>query len=107
MNILITGAYGFLGRYVAKEFKKQGNYVSGIGHGKWDVEEYAKWGLDVWYETTITLEALLNINEKFDMIVHCGGSGSVGFSGRQNSRPVVPSSVYCRRRLSSSPLAGT
>jgi len=80
MNILITGAYGFLGRYVAKEFKKQGNDVSGIGHGKWDLEEYTKWGLDIWYESTITLEALLSINKKFDVIVHCGGSGSVGFS---------------------------
>ena len=80
MNILITGAYGFLGRYVAKEFKKQGNDVSGIGHGKWDVEEYTKWGLDIWYESTITLEILLSINKKFDVIVHCGGSGSVGFS---------------------------
>lgn len=80
MNILITGAYGFLGRYVAKEFKKHGNHVSGIGHGKWDVGDYTKWGLDSWYETTITLEALLTINKKFDVIVHCGGSGSVGFS---------------------------
>lgn len=80
MNILITGAYGFLGRNVAKEFKKQGNYVAGIGHGKWDSEEYSKWGINDWYETTITFEALLNINKKFDIIVHCGGSGSVGFS---------------------------
>lgn len=80
MNILITGAYGFLGRNVAKEFKKEGNHVAGIGHGKWDIEEYSKWGIDDWYETTITFEALLNINKNFDIIVHCGGSGSVGFS---------------------------
>jgi UDP-glucose 4-epimerase len=80
MNILISGAYGFLGRNVAKEFKKNGDYVAGIGHGKWDKEEYSKWGIDDWYETTITFEALLNINKKFDIIVHCGGSGSVGFS---------------------------
>lgn len=81
MNILITGAYGFLGRNVSKEFKKNAdNYVAGIGHGKWDNEEYSKWGLDDWHETTITFEALLNINKKFDIIVHCGGSGSVGFS---------------------------
>ena len=79
-KILVTGAYGFLGRNVAKEFKKSGNYVAGIGHGKWDKDEYSKWGLDDWYETTITFEALLNINQKFDVIVHCGGSGSVGFS---------------------------
>lgn len=81
MNILITGAYGFLGRNVAQEFKKNAdNYVAGIGHGKWDNEEYSKWGLDDWHETTITFEALLNINKKFDIIIHCGGSGSVGFS---------------------------
>lgn len=79
-HILVTGAYGFLGRNIAKEFKKAGNYVAGIGHGKWDKDEYSKWGLDDWYETTITFEALLNINQKFDIIVHCGGSGSVGFS---------------------------
>jgi UDP-glucose 4-epimerase len=80
MNVLITGAYGFLGRNVAKKFKEQGDHVAGIGHGKWDREEYSNWGIDDWYETTITFEALLNINKKFDIIVHCGGSGSVGFS---------------------------
>lgn len=80
MNILITGTYGFLGRNLAKEFKKYGYLVFGIGHGKWEKEEYSKWGIDYWFETTITFESLLNINEKFEIIVHCGGSGSVGFS---------------------------
>ncbi|MFN0290510.1 NAD-dependent epimerase/dehydratase family protein [Pedobacter helvus] len=79
-KVLVTGAYGFLGRNVAKEFKTAGSYVVGIGHGKWYKDEYAKWGIDEWNETTITFEALLNINKKFDVIVHCGGSGSVGFS---------------------------
>lgn len=79
-NILITGAYGFLGRNVAKEFSRFGHHVVGIGHGKWYSDEYSKYGIDEWYETTITFEALLNINKKFDIIVHCGGSGSVGFS---------------------------
>jgi UDP-glucose 4-epimerase len=80
MNILITGAYGFLGRYIAKAYKVKGAYIVGIGHGKWEVEEYAKWGIDIWYNTTVTFESLMNINKKFDLIVHCGGSGSVGFS---------------------------
>lgn len=79
-NVLITGTYGFLGRNVAKEFKSAGYHVVGIGHGKWYEDEYSKWGINEWYETTITFEALLNINKKFDLIVHCGGSGSVGFS---------------------------
>jgi len=79
-RVLITGAYGFLGRYTAKKFKSENWHVSGIGHGKWHESEYSKWGLDRWYETTITFEALINLNQKFDLIVHCGGSGSVGFS---------------------------
>ncbi|MSQ79642.1 MAG: SDR family oxidoreductase [Flavobacteriaceae bacterium] len=80
MNILITGAYGFLGRNTAKKFKNVGHVVVGMGHGKWDKDEYSQWGLDDWYETTITFEALLSLNKTFDLIVHCGGSGSVGFS---------------------------
>jgi len=80
MNVLVTGAYGFLGRNVAKHFKQQGSHVTGIGHGKWYPDEYNSWGIDDWYETTITFEALLNINKKFDYIIHCGGSGAVSFS---------------------------
>jgi UDP-glucose 4-epimerase len=80
MNILVTGAYGFLGRHVAKIFKENGHHVIGLGHGKWHQEEYVKWGIDDWFESTITFEALMTINIKFEVIVHCGGSGSVSFS---------------------------
>jgi len=79
-KVLITGAYGFLGRNTAKAFKDSGYHVSGIGHGKWHKYEYNKWGIDDWFESTITFEALMNINQAFDVIVHCGGSGSVAFS---------------------------
>ena len=79
-QVLITGAYGFLGRNTAKAFKKAGYFVSGMGHGKWHEYEYKEWGIDKWYETTITFEALFNVDERFDVIVHCGGSGSVAFS---------------------------
>ncbi|RZK40530.1 MAG: NAD(P)-dependent oxidoreductase [Pedobacter sp.] len=79
-KVLITGAYGFLGRHTAKKFKELNFHVTGIGHGKWYPEQYEKWGLDKWLESTITFEALMNIKEKFDVIIHCGGSGSVAFS---------------------------
>ncbi|MEQ7800902.1 SDR family oxidoreductase [Pedobacter sp. ASV1-7] len=79
-RVLITGAYGFLGRHTARKFKDSGCHVTGIGHGKWYLEEYTKWGIDTWLESTITFESLMNINERFDIIVHCGGSGSVAFS---------------------------
>ncbi len=80
MKVLVTGAYGFLGRHLAKKFKQEQCHVIGIGHGKWYVEEYEKWGIDEWVESTITFETLININQAFDIIVHCGGSGSVGYS---------------------------
>lgn len=79
-TVLVTGAYGFLGRYTAKRFKEAHYHVIGIGHGKWYKNEYSKWGIDEWYETTITFEALINVNKKFDIIVHCGGGASVAFS---------------------------
>ncbi|MDB5141269.1 MAG: NAD-dependent epimerase/dehydratase [Mucilaginibacter sp.] len=79
-SVLVTGAYGFLGRYTAKAFNDAGFKVSGIGHGKWHNYEYVKWGIHEWFESTITFEALINLNKTFDIIVHCGGSGSVAFS---------------------------
>ena len=77
---LITGTYGFLGRHTAKKMKEDGYYVVGIGHGKWLAHEYKEWGIDEWYSSTITFESLINLNQKFEVIVHCGGGGSVGFS---------------------------
>lgn len=80
-NVLITGAFGFLGRHTAKTLKESGSYnITGIGHGKWASYEYKAWGIDEWYNSTITFEALININKRFDIIIHCGGSGSVSFS---------------------------
>lgn len=79
-QVLVTGAYGFLGRYTAKAFHEAGYHVSGIGHGKWHEYEYNQWGIKNWYESTITFEALVNLNKSYDIIVHCAGSGSVSFS---------------------------
>lgn len=80
-QILITGAFGFLGRHTARKFQQKGGYyITGIGHGKWDIHEYHQWGLNEWHNSTITFESLINLRKKFDVIVHCGGSGSVAFS---------------------------
>lgn len=79
-KILITGAAGFLGRYVAAIFKVNGFETYGIGHGMLDQHQVKERNLDHWFESTISLQALYLINTKFDVIVHCGGSGSVGTS---------------------------
>lgn len=78
--ILITGAKGFIGSHLAQSFKQHGYQTFGIGHGSMSIEEYQSIGLDYWNQSDITIESLKKLNQKFDVIIHCGGSGSVGFS---------------------------
>ena len=79
-KILITGAKGFLGSNVAKYFKLLGYETYGIGHGGLSVEESKEIGLDYWKKDDISIKAILEFQQTFDVIAHCGGSGSVGFS---------------------------
>jgi UDP-glucose 4-epimerase len=80
VHIVVTGAYGFLGRHVARLFAQKGYTVLGIGHGEWSREEWKLWGLSEWYEADITLAALQQYSGCPSLIVHCAGSGSVSFS---------------------------
>jgi len=79
-NILITGAKGFLGSNISKYFKSLGYKTYGIGHGDLLVEECRLIGLDYWCKSDVTIKAIKDIKQTFDLIIHCGGSGSVGFS---------------------------
>jgi len=78
-KILITGALGFIGMSLSKYHSQKGYKVYGIGHGKLNDENEINIFVK-WVEGDITLENILRFNEKFDIIVHCGGSGSVGAS---------------------------
>jgi UDP-glucose 4-epimerase len=77
---LVTGAYGFIGRYVARRLAREGWRVIGLGHGTWAREEWQTWGIAEWHSADITLETLITYAGEPDVIVHCAGSGSVGFS---------------------------
>ncbi|MDD5400395.1 MAG: NAD-dependent epimerase/dehydratase family protein [Sulfurimonas sp.] len=79
-KILITGAKGFLGSHISKYFKNLKFETYGIGHGDLLVEECRMIGLDYWFKSDVNIKAIKEINEKFDVVIHCGGSGSVGFS---------------------------
>lgn len=79
-KILITGAKGFLGSNVSKYFKNLGYETYGIGHGGLSIEESQNIGLDYWKKDDISIQSISEFDQKFDLIVHCGGSGSVGFS---------------------------
>ena len=79
-RVLVTGAYGFIGRHVARHFAAAGWSVTGIGHGSWARSEWRQWGIAEWHTADITLESLLTYAGQPDVVVHCAGSGSVGFS---------------------------
>ena len=79
-TILITGGFGFLGRVVAQKFSQQGYRVVGIGHGRWAPEEAMVCGFDVWLDAAVSLSSLTTLHERFDVVVHCAGNGSVGYS---------------------------
>lgn len=79
-SVLITGGFGFLGRAVARRFKREGWRVAGIGRGRWPAEEALARGFDVWLDAGVSLPSLMTLNEPFDLVVHCAGNGSVGYS---------------------------
>jgi len=79
-KVVVTGAYGFVGRNVAKHFANAGWTVVGIGHGSWARDEWRQWGITEWHTSEITLEVMQTYAESSETIIHCAGSGSVGFS---------------------------
>ena len=78
--ILVTGAYGFLGRHVARLLGRQGHTVIGIGHGDWQQHEWESWGLRAWHSVDVNLQELQQHAGNPSTIIHCAGGGSVAFS---------------------------
>ena len=90
---VVTGAAGFIGSRVAREFAEQGWRVAGIGHGE---PEASQPGLAVWRCADVCTTALLALDEPVHTIVHCAGGASVGASidnaGRDFDRTVKTTS---------------
>lgn len=79
---LVLGAAGFVGRHTCRALAASGCMVVGIGHGHWTAQDAARYGIDRWIESDITLEALIGLDNlcTVDCVVHCAGSGAVSFS---------------------------
>jgi UDP-glucose 4-epimerase len=78
--VVVTGANGFLGRNVCRVAAAHGHNVIGIGHGDWAEDAWRRWGLSAWHELDVTLASLVAHISRPDVLVHCAGSSSVGFS---------------------------
>lgn len=77
---LVTGGHGFVGRNVARLLAHTGWQVFGIGHGCWTNNQAQQYGFHAWRTSDISLQSLRDLEIVPELIVHCAGSGSVGFS---------------------------
>lgn len=80
-RILITGAHGFIGRYLARHLSENGHVVLGLGHGIWPPLHAERWGLALWHNGEIdglNLRLIQRQSGTPDIVYHLGGGSSVG-----------------------------
>ena len=83
MTVWITGANGFIGRYLARTLADTGRAVHGIGHGALDDPEKQRLGLRTWLNGEIdaaNLDALAAKSGLPSTVFHLAGGSSVGLS---------------------------
>jgi UDP-glucose 4-epimerase len=83
MTVWITGANGFIGRYLARALADTGHDVHGIGHGALEDPEKQRLGLRTWLNGEVDLANLHALAAKSGLpstIYHLAGGSSVGLS---------------------------
>jgi UDP-glucose 4-epimerase len=82
MTVWITGAGGFMGRYLARELANAGHAVHGIGHGALTDSEKKHLGLRIWLNGEIDATNLnaLAVHGLPSKVFHLAGGSSVGLS---------------------------
>jgi UDP-glucose 4-epimerase len=82
MTVWITGAGGFMGRYLARELANGGQTVHGIGHGMLTDSEKQCLGLRIWLNGEIDATNLnaLAVHGLPSKVFHLAGGSSVGLS---------------------------
>lgn len=81
-SVIVTGGFGFIGRHVAKSQAKYGVNVIGVGRGEWSsLMEQKSWGFNKWISVDLCSQWWKKSEvSQPSAIIHCAGSGSVGFS---------------------------
>jgi UDP-glucose 4-epimerase len=78
-TILITGAYGFIGKYLSFYLSKLGHEIIGLGHGSWSEVQALNYGIKKWMSGDITINNLRYVCSKKqpEIIFHLAGGATV------------------------------
>ena len=79
-KVLITGAAGFIGRHAARLFGSEGWRVAGMDEVPCEEDAWRRWGMSEFHSSAVALDALASRAGKPDLIIHCAGTGTVGYS---------------------------
>jgi len=93
-KILITGSKGYIGKQIAKKLSNLNFNVYGIGRGEWKKIDYQKCGYKKNINGNISEKNLSKYKIEFDLIIHCAGSGLVGFNKKIDYSNNVSSTKY-------------
>jgi UDP-glucose 4-epimerase len=83
MTMWVTGANGFIGRYLVRSLADRGHAVHGIGHGAIAEDERRRLGLGHWLNGEIdfaNLDSLASRSGLPSTLFHLAGGSSVGLS---------------------------
>jgi UDP-glucose 4-epimerase len=83
MTVWITGANGFIGRYLIRELTDGGQSVHGLGHGAFAEADRVRLGLQTWLNGEVdaaNLNALAAAHGPPSKVYHLAGGSSVGLS---------------------------
>ena len=73
-SVLVTGAFGYLGRNCIEYYKAKGCYTAAIGRCQ---EQPRNTLADTYVVGSLSLDNLRQFEQQFDLVIHCAGSGSV------------------------------
>lgn len=80
-RVLVTGAYGFIGRHVSRRLAGDGWHVTGVDL-RADDAGMSDWGIGAWHSGAVT-PALLETLETPQLVVHCAAPSTVGIASAQ------------------------
>lgn len=71
-KVLVTGAYGFLGRYTVKELRENGYQVVAFGRDKVKLAQLKDEGVELYQGDFCNLDDIVDACKGVDYVIHCG-----------------------------------